>query len=143
MARVRRYLVGLAVLLPVLASCSGQPYEPAFGFMLETHYQDGVPAGQQSALADGVLTDREVEQATQASNACAGAVPGVASVKPFRWVEEDGEFTGGELEFDEDADRDIALEAAQACYFEHAGLIEFAWLDQFYFGEWSEENLRD
>ncbi len=42
-----------------------------------------------------------------------------------------------------DNEPDIALEAAQACYFEHAGLIEFAWLDQFYFGEWSEENLRD
>lgn len=127
----------------LLTGCSGQAYQPSYGFMLETHYQGIVPAGQQAALADGVLTEPDIEQATLASNTCAAAVPGIASIKPFHWVEQDGEFTGGELEFLDGADRDAALEKAQACYFEYAGLIEFAWLDQVYFGEWADENLRD
>ena len=126
----------------ILAGCSGTPYEPSYGFILETHYEDGIPAGQQSALADGFLSDREVDQATEASDACVGAVPGIASIEPFRWVEQDGEFSGGNIEFQDDVDQEAALAAARECYFEHVALVEFAWLDQFYFGEWTEENLR-
>ena len=127
----------------VLASCSGSAYTPSHGFILETQYADGIPAGQLSALADGVLTEAEVERATRASDACVAAVPGIASVDPFRWVEQDGEFSGGNVAIEEGADREVALEAAGACYLEYAGLIEFAWLDQWYFGEWTDENLRD
>ena len=144
MAQTRRRWAILAVAIGVVMSgCAGTPYEPSFGFMLETYYQDGIPAGQQAALADGVLTDREVDQATEASDACAAGVPGIASVEPFRWVEQDGEFSGGDLKFEDNVDRDAAVSAAQHCYFLHAALIEFAWLDQFYFGEWTDENLRN
>ncbi len=127
----------------VLASCSGQAYQPSYGSVLETYYENGIPAGQLSALADGSLTEAEVEQATEAADVCVAAVPGIASVEPFVWVEQDGEFSGGNIEFEEDADQDTALAGARVCYFQHVGLIEFAWLDQFYFGEWTEENLRN
>ena len=127
----------------VLASCSGQAYQPSYGSVLETYYENGIPAEQLSALADGLLTEAEVEQATEAADVCVAAVPGIASVEPFVWVEQDGEFSGGNVEFEEDADQDTALAGARVCYFQHVGLIEFAWLDQFYFGEWTEENLRN
>jgi len=135
-----RFLISLAVPVVILAGCAGTPYEPSFGFILETHYQGAIPSGQQSALADGLLTDREVDQATEASDACVAAIPGIAAVEPFRWVEQDGEFSGGDIEFEDGADEDAAIEAARDCYFQHAALIEFAWLDQFYFGEWTDEN---
>lgn len=134
---------GLLVTALTLTGCAGTPYEPSYGFVLETLYPEGVPEGQQRALADGVLSEQEVEQATRASNACAGAVPGIAAVEPFRWVEQDGDFIGGEIEFAEEADTEAALAAARACYIEHVALVEVAWLDQFYFGEWTEENLRE
>jgi hypothetical protein len=137
-----RFIGLIAALSLMAAACSGTPYEPSYGFMLENYYEDGIPANQQAALRDGVLTEAEVEQATRASNACAATVPGIASVEPFQWVEEDRQFSGGQLEFEEGADREAVLEAARACYFEHAGLIEYAWLDQVYFGGWTDENLR-
>lgn len=125
-----------------LAACSGSAYQPTYGFALETRYASGIPASQERLLADGRLTERELEEATRASNRCAAAVPGIASVEPFRWVEREGDFDGGNIEFTDDANREAALAAAEACYLEHMGLIEYAWLDQFYFGEWTEENLR-
>jgi hypothetical protein len=138
----RRLLVPALLVGAILTGCSGQTYEPGFGYILETYYENGIPAAQQSALADGVLTEAEVERATLAADACVGAVPGVASVEPFGWVEQDGEFSGGKIEFEDDADEDLAAAEARGCYFQHVALIEFAWLDQFYFGEWTEENLR-
>ena len=126
----------------VLASCSGQAYQPSYGHIVETYYENGIPAEQLAALADGLLTEAEVERAAQAADTCVAAVPGISSVEPFVWVEQDGEFTGGKIEIEEDADEDAALANARVCYFQYVGLIEFAWLDQFYFGEWNEENLR-
>ena len=143
MSSNQRRLLVLAVLgTMALTSCSGQAYQPSYTSILETYYENGVPQGQLSALADGVLTEAEVEEATLAADACVLAVQGIASVEPFQWVEQDGEFAGGSFELEEDADRDAALARARACYFQHAGLVEFAWLDQFYFGGWTEENLR-
>lgn len=127
----------------LVAACAGQRYEPTYGFVLETLYPDGIPDEQQRYLGDGRLTEDELDQATRASNECATAVPGVESVEPFRWDEQEGDFAGGDVTFTDDADRDEALEAARACYLRHMGLIEYAWLDQFHFGEWTEENLRD
>jgi hypothetical protein len=127
----------------VLASCSGQAYQPSYGSIVETYYENGIPAAQLSALADGLLTEAEVERAAQAADTCVAAVPGISAVEPFVWVEQDGEFSGGSVEFEEDADEDTALAGARVCYFQHVALIEFAWLDQFYFGEWTEENLRN
>ena len=138
----RRFAFSAAFVGVILAGCAGTAYQPSYGFILETHYADGIPPQQQSALADGILTDREVDQATELSDACVAAVPGIASVEPFRWVEQDGEFSGGDIEFEDGVDREAVLDAARECYFEHVALIEFAWLDQFYFGEWTEENLR-
>ncbi|NNC93211.1 MAG: hypothetical protein HKN80_12050 [Acidimicrobiia bacterium] len=126
----------------VLASCSGEAYQPSYGFIVETYYENGIPAGQQSALADGLLTEAEVVQAAAAADACVAAVSGVSAVEEYRWVEQDGEFVGGRIEIADEADRDAVLVDARACYFQYVGLIEFAWLDQWYFGEWTEENLR-
>lgn len=140
--RLRRRAVPALLISALLAGCSGQEYEPSYGYILETYYENGVPAGQLSALADGLVTEAEVEQAAAATDACVAAVPGVSSVEEYRWVEEDGEFAGGKLEIEEDADRDVVLAQARACYFQYIGLIEFAWLDQVYFGGWTEENLR-
>jgi len=127
----------------VLAGCSGQAYQPSYGYIVETYYENGIPDGQLSALADGLLTEAEVEQAAAAADACVAAVPEISSVEQYRWVEQDGEFSGGSVEIAEGADRDTALAKARVCYFQYVGLIEFAWLDQFYFGEWTRENLRD
>lgn len=127
----------------VLANCSGSAYKPSYGFILETQYENGIPSDQQRALADGFLTEAEVERATRASDACVAAVAGIASVEPFRWVEQDGEFSGGNVEIEKGADEVAALDQARACYFKHVGLIEFAWLDQWYFGSWTDENLRN
>lgn len=132
----------ISVIALVAAACSGEAYQPTYGFALETLYADGIPDPQQRYLADGRLTEQELEEATEASNRCAAAVPGIASVEPFRWVEQEGDFDGGNVEFTDGADREAALAAAQACYIEHMGLIEYAWLDQYYFGEWTDENLR-
>ena len=126
----------------VLASCSGQAYKPSFGYIVETYYENGIPDGQLSALADGLLTEAERDQATEAADACVAALPGISSVEPFVWVEQEGEFSGGSLEFEEDANEDVVKAEARVCYFQYVALIEFAWLDQYYFGEWTEEKLR-
>ena len=139
---MRRLLVFAAIAL-VVASCTGRPYEPTFGFALETLYADGIPEYQQRILDDGRLTRQELDQATQASDACVAALPGIESVEPFRWVEQEGDFEGGEIEYATGADRDATLAEARLCYIEYVGLVEYAWLDQYYFGEWTEENLLD
>ncbi len=139
----RRSLAPAILATLVLAACSGEAYQPSYGYIVETYYDNGIPAVQLSALTDGLLTEAEVEQAAAAADACVAAVPGISSVEPFQWVEQEGEFSGGSLEFEDDADEDAALAGARACYFQHVGLIEFAWLDQWYFGEWIEENLRN
>ena len=135
-------LVPAMLITMVLASCSGQSYQPGYGYILETYYQNGIPAAQLSALSDGLLTEEEVEQATSTADACVAAIPGISFVEPFVWVEQEGEFSGGNLEFADDADEDRVEAEARGCYFQHVALIEFAWLDQYYFGEWTEENLR-
>ena len=138
----RSALLALSILV-VVTACSGRPYEPSYAVALDTLYPDGVPEVQQQFLADGRLTDQELQQATRASDACANAVPGIESIEPLRWVEQEGDFDGGTIQLAEGADEQAAVEAAQDCYFEHMGLIEYAWLDQFYFGEWTTEELRD
>jgi hypothetical protein len=138
-----RRLALIAAGTVVVAACSAQPYQPSFGFALENLYPDGVPEVQQRFLADGRLTEQELEQATRASDDCVATVPGIASVDPFRWVEQEGRFDGGTVRFADGADREAAILAAQECYLEYVGLIEFAWRDQYYFGEWTEENLLD
>ena len=138
---MRRSTLLALCLLVVMAACSGRPYEASYAVALETLYPEGVPEVQQRYLADGRLTEQELQQATQASDACAAAVPGIASIDPLRWVEQEGDFDGGTVEFADGADEETALAAAQDCYFKHMGLIEYAWLDQLYFGEWTEESL--
>ena len=123
----------------LVAACTGQPYEPSYGVALEQLYPDGVPEVQRRLLADGLLTEQELEQATQASNTCVAVVPGLTLVEPFRWVEQEGDFDGGTIEFEDGVDRDEVIQGTRDCYIEYVGLIEFAWLDQFYFGEWVEE----
>lgn len=140
---LKRLLAPALLVTLVLASCSGEAYQPSYGFIVETYYENGIPSGQLSALSDGLLTEAEVEQAAAAADACVAAVTGVSSVDQYRWVEQEGEFVGGSLELEEGADRDVVMVDARACYFQYVGLIEFAWLDQWYFGEWTEENLRD
>ncbi len=138
-----RRLVTLLFGLLVVAACTGQPYEASYAVALETLYPDGVPDAQQRYLEDGRLTEQELQQATQASDACAAAVPGIASVEPLRWVEQEGDFDGGTIRFADGADELAAVSAAQDCSFEHMGLIEYAWLDQYYFGGWTEESPTD
>ena len=138
---MRRLTLLVLGLLVVMAACSGRPYEASYAVALETLYPDGVPEAQQRYLADGRLTEQELRQATQASDACAAAVPGIESIEPLRWVEQEGDFDGGTVQFADGADEEAAITAAQDCYFEHMGLIEYAWLDQYYFGEWTEETL--
>ena len=135
-----RRLALLAAGAALVAACTGQTYEASFGLVLEQEYSDGVPEVQQRLLADGRLTEQELEQAIQGSNRCVEGVPGLTLEEPFRWVEQEGDFDAGRIEFDEEADRDVVIEATRDCYREFMGLIEFAWLDQFYFGEWTEES---
>jgi hypothetical protein len=138
-----RRLASIISTVALAAACSGQPYQPSYGFALENLYPDGVPETQQRLLADGQLTEQELEGATRAADGCVAAVPGIASVEPYRWVEQEGRFDGGTVELEEGADRETAIRAAQECYIEYVGLIDFAWRDQYYFGEWTEENLLD
>jgi hypothetical protein len=140
---LRRFWVPALLGTMLLTGCSGEAYQPSYGSIVDAHYENGIPAGQLSALADGILTEAEVEQATAAADACVGDVPGISSVEPYRWVEQDGEFSGGRIEIEDGADQEAVLVEARACYFQHVGLIEFAWLDQWYFGEWTDENPRD
>ena len=131
--------LAVAVALVLVAACAGQPYEPSFEAVRQRLYSDGIPEGQQRALADGRLTEQELTAATEASNRCVAAVLGLELVEPYRWVPQDGDFDGGNVELVPGADEEAALAAAEGCYVEHMTLSEYAWLDQFYFGSWDQQ----
>ncbi|MBT8203262.1 MAG: hypothetical protein KJO87_08160 [Acidimicrobiia bacterium] len=135
----RRRLVVTGAALVLLTGCAGQPYEPSFETVRQTLYADGIPDGQERALADGLLTEQELTAAIDASNRCVAAIPGIELTEPYRWVPQDGDFDGGNVDLNPGADEETALAAAEACYVEHVALIEYAWLDQFYFGSWAQE----
>ncbi len=131
----------LLALLFVLVACSRPEHLESFGWMVQTMYADGIPAAQQAAIDDGVITREEVEQAVVASYRCMGAIDGVIYDDPFHWREDGIEFGGGARPVP-GADEGLVVPLMDECYYEHAALVETAWFDQEYFGGFTFENKR-
>ncbi len=130
----------LAILLAVTGCTLPEHYE-TFGYLVETMYSEGIPAGQQALIADGIVTRGEVEQAVVASLECMDAIEGVTYDDPFHWREDGIEFGGGAVP-EPGADESLVVPLMDDCYYEHAALVETAWLDQEYYGSFSYENKR-
>ncbi len=130
------------LLICVLSSaCAPPEHVESFGFLLESEYQGVVPAAQQSALDDGLITRAEVEQAVTASLDCMGRIEGVVVDDPFHWREDGIEFGGGARPLP-GTNEAVLVPMMDACYYEHVALIETAWFDQEYYGAFRYESVR-
>ncbi len=113
-----------------------------FGWMLEHDYPDGVPPEQSEALDDQVITREELEAAAAAEVACMAELDGVVSVDGYNWQNEI-DLVGGGPHFAAGVDEAALAPALEACYYDHLALVFTAWLDQEYFGGWTEDNRLD
>lgn len=130
------------LLICVLLSACGPPeHAEYFGSLLESEYGGVVPAAQQSALEDGLITRSEVEQAVTASLDCMAEIEGVVVDDPFHWREDGIEFGGGARPLP-GTNEAVLVPMMDACYYEHVALIETAWFDQEYFGAFRYESIR-
>lgn len=131
----------LVLTMVLLSACVPPEHVEYFGFLLETQYGGVVPAPQQSALADNVVTPIEVEEAVTASLDCMAGIEGVVVDEQFNWREDGIEFGGGAHPIP-GSDESVLVPMMDACYYEYAALVETAWFDQEYFGAFTTENLQ-
>lgn len=130
------------VALVLLSSCAEPDYEASFGWVLETHYADGVPFEQAQMLDDGEIAATEVAAAATARDECVASIDGVVWVEDFEW-KGDLDFAGGEYRIADDADAAIIQAQAEQCFFDNVALVEAAWFDQEILGGWTNVNLID
>jgi hypothetical protein len=137
--RVRE--LSVLVICVMLSACGPPEHVESFGYLLEAEYAGVVPAAQQSALDDGLITRAEVEQAVTASLDCMAEIEGVVVDDPFHWREDGIEFGGGARPLP-GTNEAVLVPMMDACYYEHVALVETAWFDQEYFGTFGYENVQ-
>jgi len=131
-----------AVLVALSVACGPPEHQESFGWMLETRYHGVTPKQQRAALHDHRVTRTEVAQAHRRSRDCMLAVPGVAWVERFAWVD-DINFTSGGIRVAPGYEEADVVSQTHQCYYRYVALIETAWLDQAHFGRFTTENHLD